>query len=77
MVSSPHPSGIAQCLAPLATKYLAVPGANGTIERVWGDGRRILTFNRHSLSGEQVCQLLRLKFNMETLEMWPLKQLAL
>ena len=38
-------------LAPLARRYLAAPGANGTVERLWSDGRRIFSYCRHALSG--------------------------
>ena len=58
-------------MIPLARKYLAVPGANGSIERVWSSGRRVLVFNRQSLSSAHVHMLLTLKHNMEQLGMWP------
>ena len=58
-------------MIPLARKYLAVPGANGSIERVWSSGRRVLVFNRQSLSSAHVHMLLTLKHNMEGLGMWP------
>jgi hypothetical protein len=59
----------AAVLAPLARKYLAVPGANGSIERVWSVGRRVLASNRHCLAGARVFQLLRLKRNSELVGM--------
>ena len=58
-------------LHPLARQYLAAPGVNGSIERVWSVGSRMLTYSRHSLAGSRVCQLLRLKRNSELLGMWP------
>jgi hypothetical protein len=67
----------AAVLAPLARKYLAVPGANGSIERVWSVGRRVLTCSRHSLAGSRVSHLLRLKRNSELLGMWPPGPVAL
>jgi hypothetical protein len=66
-------SSYASILAPLARKYLCAPGASGTIERLWSEGRRVLAFNRHALSEERVGQLLRLKFNMSRVGAWPPK----
>ena len=71
------PAPWVRLLAPLARKYLASPGASGSIERVWSQGRRVITFNRHALSGERVCQLLRLKHNLAKVGMWPPSPLAL
>ena len=64
-------------LAPLARKYLAAPGANGTVERLWSDGRHIFSYCRHALSGERFNQLLRLKHNLEALGSWPPSELVL
>ena len=64
-------------LAPLARKYLAAPGANGTVERLWSDGRRIFSYCRHALSGTRFNQLLRLKHNLEALGSWPPSELVL
>ena len=52
--AKPSESAAVRFLAPLARKYLAVPGSNGSIERVWSSGRRTLVFNRQSLSGTHV-----------------------
>ena len=70
-------SAAVRYLAPLARKYLCVPGANRSIERVWSSGRRTLVFNRQSLSGKHVDMLLTMKHNMEALGMWPPKPLPL
>ena len=59
-------------LAPLARKYLAIPGVNGSIEQVWSAGRRVLVFNRHSPSGNQVDMLLT-----SCWKMWPPEALPL
>ena len=61
----------AMYLAPLARKYLCTPGASGTIERLWSDGRRLLAWNRHALREDRVGQLLRLKFNSRSCGAWP------
>ena len=64
-------------LAPLALKYLVAPGASGSIERLWSDGRRVFSYGRHGLSPERFNQLLRLKRNLVSLGRWPPKQLSL
>ena len=64
-------------LAPLARRYLAIPGSNGRIERLWSDGKRVLTALRTCLDPDRVSMLLRLKANMELVGMWPPQALAL
>lgn len=64
-------------LTTLARKYLCIPGANGSVERVWSSGRRILTFNRQSLAGSRVSQLLSLKHNAALSGQWPPKPMCL
>ena len=58
-------------LAPFALKYLVIPGASGTVERVWSNGRRVLTYGRHALSSSRFNQLVRLKHNLPELGLWP------
>ena len=65
----------AMYLAALARKYLCTPGASGSIERLWSDGRRLLAWNRHALQEDRVGQLLRLKFNARRCGVWPPGQL--
>lgn len=68
-IVKPH----ARYLAPLALKYLVAPGASGTIERVWSDGRRVLTYGRHALSSTRFDQVVCLKRNLRSLGFWPPK----
>ena len=70
-------SASVRLLAPLARRYLAIPGSNGRIERLWSDGKRVLTALRTSLDPDRVSMLLRLKANMELVSMWPPQALAL
>ena len=70
-------SASVRLLAPLARRYLAIPGSNGRIERLWSDGKRVLTVLRTSLDPDRVSMLLRLKANMELVGMWPPQALVL
>ena len=67
---SPY-NDIYKMLSPLARKYLAIPGSNARIERVWSAARRLLSKDRAALEGEGVRALLPLRYNMESLGLWP------
>ena len=73
MVEATQVKPFARYLGPLALKYLVAPGANGTVERLWSDGRRVLTYGRHALSGTRFDQILGLKCNLRALGLWPPK----
>jgi hypothetical protein len=66
------PSLIGEVLAPLARRYLAIPGTNGGVERLWSAARRLLSFDKGQLGASQVARTLIIRANAEELGMWPL-----
>ena len=69
------PSLVGQIFGPLARRYLAIPGTNGGVERLWSSARRLLNYDKGKLDTAQVARTLILRANAEELGMWPLSSI--
>ena len=70
------PTSVGQVLGPLARKYLAIPGTNGGVERLWSSARRLLNYDKGQMDTAQVARTLMLRANAEELGLWPLDPIA-
>ena len=66
------PTSVGHILGPLARKYLAIPGTNGGVERLWSSARRLLHYDKGQMDTSQVARTLMLRANAEELGLWPL-----
>jgi hypothetical protein len=70
------PTSVGHVLGPLARKYLAIPGTNGGVERLWSSARRLLNYDKGQMDTAQVARTLMLRANAEELGLWPLDPIA-